>query len=93
MQEENTFSGGNLKERGHLETLGIEGKIILKEFLNKIGRRGMDLSGLCYGQVACSCAHGKEYSGTRNAENFLTRWGTVSFSRQTLLQGFVYHCI
>jgi hypothetical protein len=31
-----------------------------------MGRRGLDLSGLGYGQVACSCECGNEHSGSIN---------------------------
>jgi hypothetical protein len=43
--EENAFRGRKPAGKRHLENLNIEGRIILKYFLNRVGRRGMDLSG------------------------------------------------
>jgi len=40
--EENAFEGGGSEEGGHSENLSIEGRIILKYFLNRIGRRGTE---------------------------------------------------
>jgi len=38
--------GGNLRERDHLEDLGIDGRIILKRIFKKWdGEHGMDCSG------------------------------------------------
>jgi len=34
--------GGGSEEGGHSENLSIEGRIILKYFLNRIGRRGTE---------------------------------------------------
>jgi hypothetical protein len=40
------FWWGDLRERGHLEGLGVDGRIILKRIFKKLDRRyGMDLSG------------------------------------------------
>jgi len=33
---------GNLKERDYLKNVGVDGRIILKWILNRLGDRGMD---------------------------------------------------
>jgi len=46
----------SLKQRGCLGDLIVSGRIILKLMLkNRVGRLGMDLSGLGYLQVVCCC--------------------------------------
>jgi hypothetical protein len=43
---------GNLKERDHLEYLGVSGKVILN-----FGWRRLDLSGSGWGEVGGACEH------------------------------------
>jgi hypothetical protein len=53
------FWWGNLRERDHLEDLGIDEKIILKWILKtRLGGRGLGQSNLRQGQVADCCEHG-----------------------------------
>ena len=55
----------NLKERGHLENLDVDGRIILKCLLRIwVGRHGRDWSGSGYWQLACSCECGHEPLGS-----------------------------
>ena len=63
--------GGGSEEGGHSENLSIEGRIILKYFLNRIGRRGTEWCGLGYVQVTGFCTISNEHSGTGNTMGFL----------------------
>jgi hypothetical protein len=55
----------NLKGRDHSEGLAIDGK------RNRVGRRGLDLSGSEWGPVVGSCEHGNERSGSIKDGYFL----------------------
>jgi hypothetical protein len=56
---------------GKPEGKGVDGRIILKWFLDKWDERhGQDRSGLGYGQVAGFCEHGNEHSGSLKYEEF-----------------------
>ena len=52
---------GNLKERGHFENLGLEGRIILKLFWMR--ECEVDYCGSQWGQVAGCCEHSNEHLG------------------------------
>jgi hypothetical protein len=76
------FWWGNLRERGHLEDLGVDGRILLEEILKKLVERA--LTGLIWHGVGTdSSEHSNEPVGSVNCGNFLTSCGTVSFSRRT----------
>jgi hypothetical protein len=54
-----TQGGENMRETDYLEDLGVDGRIILKRFFTKEGRRrGLDLSGSGQGQATGSCERG-----------------------------------
>jgi hypothetical protein len=68
-----------------LECLGIDGRIILKWILEeKVVMIWIGWS------VDYSCAHGNAFLGYITAGKFLTSWGTISFSRRTLVHGSSY---
>jgi hypothetical protein len=52
-----------------------------------MGRCGLDWYSWGYGPVGGSCENGNKPSGFKEVRNFLTSWVTISFSRNTLLQG------
>ena len=80
---------GYSKENKPLWTSRVDGSIILKwMFKNRLRGRGPDWCGSGQGQMVVSCEHGVEPSGSRKiVGNFLTSWGTTSFSRMTFLHG------
>ena len=81
------FWWGNLRERGHLEDPGIDGRIILKWILGKWdGGYGLDWFGAGKGQVAGSCDCSDELSGSIKY-GVLSSWGPIGFSRRTVLHG------
>jgi hypothetical protein len=81
---------GNMRGRGHLKGIRVDGRIILKRVFNKWDG-GMDWIVLAENRdrvigYCCECSN--EHSDSVNfAGNFLTRWGSVSFSGRTLLHG------
>jgi len=50
----------------------------------------MDLPGSGQEQIAGSCEHGNELRVLQKVGDLVTRWGTVGFSRRTLLHGVNY---
>ena len=82
---------GNLKERGHLEKLGID-----KENSIKMGNEELDWEGVDGIDLAQDRDEYTDVVNTvmnhlipLNVENFLTKWGTFSFSKKNaLFQGF-----
>ena len=67
------FWWGNLRERGHLEDPGVDGRLILKWIFRKwegFVRTGW--SWLRIGTGGGTCEYGDEPSGSKNAGNFLT---------------------
>jgi hypothetical protein len=66
------FQWGNLREGNHLEEPGIDGRIILKWFIEKwdVGN-GLDRSGSGQGQVAGCCECGNEPSCPIKCGEFL----------------------
>jgi hypothetical protein len=65
------FLWEKLKEREHLEELGIDGKICRMD-LTEIGwGSGLEASGSGYENVAGSCEHGNEPSGCINVGELL----------------------
>ena len=78
----------NLRERNHVEDLGVDGRIISKwSSRSGIRRLGLDCFSSGYRRVVDACECGNEPSGSKNEGNFLTCWGTVSFAGRTVLQG------
>jgi hypothetical protein len=62
----------NLNKRGHMEELGVDGKMILEWILgNRAGRCGLYSSGSGQGPKAGSCEHGNESSGSIRSREFL----------------------
>jgi hypothetical protein len=57
---------------------------------NMMGKHGVVSSGKSQRQVAGCCEQGNEPSGSIKFGEFLTGWGTISFSRRTLLHGGCY---
>jgi hypothetical protein len=87
------FWWGNLKERGHVEDVGIDGRVILKWILRKWDA-GMDLS--CVAQARNRWpAVVKAVMNlwiAQNAENIVSSCRTTSFSRRSLLHGVNSWC-
>jgi hypothetical protein len=54
---------------------------------NRLERRGLDLSGLGYGEVACNCARCEKLPVCITCGDSFTSWGKLSFSRRSLLHG------
>jgi hypothetical protein len=52
----------------------------------------LDSSGLVYWPVAGLCEHGNKPCGY-DAENFLTSWATISFSRKVVLRGIIWRLL
>jgi hypothetical protein len=68
------FWYGSLRRRDHLEDQGVEGRITLSgPSINRMGGRGMDLSGTDQGQVAGCCENGNEPSVSVKGGEIL-RW-------------------
>ena len=62
---------GDLRERGHLEDLGVEERILLKLIFKKWdGRHGLDWSDLGRGQMASTCECSNETSGSIKGREF-----------------------
>jgi hypothetical protein len=54
---------GDLRERGHLKNIGLDGRIILKWiFMKWDGETWIGLVGLIQGQIVDCCEHGDEPS-------------------------------
>jgi len=60
---------GDLNETGHLEVLGVDGKIILKRIFNTWDGGGLFGSG--HGEVVSCCESGNEPSGFIKCGEFL----------------------
>jgi len=79
------FWWGDLRERHHLEYVGVDGRIILKQIFKIWDEvRGMDWSDSGQGQVVGAFKCGNEPSGFIKFWNFLTSQGPVSFTGSTL---------
>ena len=55
---------GNLRERDHLDDLGIDGRIILKWIFGKWDGNGLNWPGSGQGQVVGSCEFANDPSGS-----------------------------
>jgi hypothetical protein len=75
-----------------MEDVGIEGRIILKCILKKQDRTSWTgLFGSGQRRLEGRCEDGNRLWSTKNCWNFfLTSSKTISFSRRTLLNGFIY---
>jgi hypothetical protein len=63
------FWSENLKERDRLENIGVDGRIMLKRILNKLGGGcGLHSSGSGYGPVVGWCEHSNEPFGSIKSE-------------------------
>jgi hypothetical protein len=60
---------GNLKEKDHLGDLGVDGRIILRCILNRMGR-ALIIRLTEDGDMAGSCEHGNELSGSIKYREF-----------------------
>jgi hypothetical protein len=70
-QVHTVFRWGNLKERDHLEDLGMDGKIILNCILrNGVEGCGLDSSGSGQWKVDASCKHSIKSSGSITCMEF-----------------------
>jgi len=57
------FLWGDLRERDHLEDLGVDGKVILRSIFRKLDvGYGLNRAGSGYGQVEGTCESGNETS-------------------------------
>jgi hypothetical protein len=65
------FLRGNLKERDHLEDLGMDGRIILRMIFRKWDRVWIELIWFRKGQVAGTCKRGNETLGCIKCGDFL----------------------
>ena len=63
------FGCGNLMERGHLEDLGVDGRIIMELFSNRLGRDWTDLV-QDMGKTAGSCGYVNEPSSYIKCSDF-----------------------
>jgi hypothetical protein len=64
--------GASLKERDHMDDLGVSRRIILKRIINKAnGRRGVDYSGTKQGKERWFCKLGNKLSDSIKCEKFL----------------------
>jgi len=54
----------HLKDRDHLQDLGLDSRKILKRILKKLKGSELDLYGEGEGQMAGSCEHSSEISGS-----------------------------
>jgi hypothetical protein len=79
----------NLKGRGHLENLGVDGRIILQWILGKRDGKVWTGFGSGYGPVAGSCEDVNEPSGYKKGVEFLKYLMTINFS-SILLHGVRY---
>jgi hypothetical protein len=83
------FWGGNLKEKGHLDKLGVDGKIVLKWIFKDGWEGGIDWIDLAQNRDrsrgVVSAVMNLRFP--KNAGNFLSSWGPVSFSRKFLFVG------
>ena len=80
------FWCGDLREKHHLEHLGVKGMIILKLVFNKCdGGAWTGLIWLRIGTVGGLCDRSNEPSGYLKCGEFLDQLLAVSFSRRTLL--------
>ena len=78
---------GNLRERDHLEDLGVDGRIILRRIFRKWDGGGMDWIDLAQERDRWRTLVNTvmNFRGLQNAGNFLISCETVRFSRKTLL--------
>ena len=78
----------DLRERDHLEHVGLNGRIILKWIFKKWdGELWALLIWLRVGQEAGYCECGNELSGSIKCGEFLDWLRPVNFSRRTVLEG------
>jgi hypothetical protein len=78
------FWCGNLKERNHLEDLGVDGRIILKYIFREwVGGHGLDCFSLGYGQLVGCCECSNESPGFIKCGEFIDCLRNCLLSRRT----------
>ena len=74
-------------EEDHPQHTEINGRIIYKWVLHRMGGCGVDSCGSGYKPVESTCEHDSKPGGVIRCGNHLTSYKAIRYSRMTLLHG------